>query len=834
MSAFLKRHAVPWNLILLFTLMALGIGGAAWWFYFNQSQQIRQTQQNELTAIAELKVIQIITWRTERFVDARLIMNDRTHAELLHAWRATAPPPAAAQAELSAWLETLVTFAPYRAAYLIDLDARLLLGAPNLTAETPALWQEYLAEMRAHPQPFLSDFHRHATTNAICLDLLVPLFDVDADSPTPTAILILQIDPYAYLYPQIQTWPTPSPTAETLLIHREQNQVVYLNELRHRADTALTLRMPISNTQLPAAQAALGQQGIIEGMDYRGVPVLAATRAVPDSPWFLIAKIDRAEIYAQLDERTSWFGAFIAGVLALAVTSVLIFWRQERVNFYRAQYAGERARRVLTQRYEYLMQNANDMIVLLDAHGAILEANTRALNGYGYTLAEIMRLNIRDLCAPHAVIPPETLAASATGAIFETTHRKKDGTLVPVEVSTRQIILDDQPLIQHIIRDITERKHTEAALRASEEKFRSLYESMLELVALHELITDADGNPIDYRILDCNPAFTRITGIPRAQAIGARASQVYHMPEPPYLATYAQVARTGVPTHFETYFAPMDKHFNISVFAPSPSHFATVALDISERVRAETQLNELNAALEHRVGERTAQLQAANKELEAFSYSVSHDLRAPLRALDGFSRIVLEEYATQLPPDAARYLGIIRANAQQMGRLIDDLLSFSRLSRQALNRQPVAMKKLAQDTLANLLGETDHARLTIALAELPPGEGDPNLLRQVWMNLIDNAIKYTRRRNPAHITIGFEPATDHNPVVYFVQDNGAGFDMQYSDKLFGVFQRLHRAEDYEGTGVGLAIVQRIIHRHGGRVWARAELEQGATFYFTLG
>jgi light-regulated signal transduction histidine kinase (bacteriophytochrome) len=246
----------------------------------------------------------------------------------------------------------------------------------------------------------------------------------------------------------------------------------------------------------------------------------------------------------------------------------------------------------------------------------------------------------------------------------------------------------------------------------------------------------------------------------------------------------------------------------------------------------EVEIRRLNADLEQRVIERTAELEAANQELEAFAYSVSHDLRAPLRAMDGFSRILQEDYAPDLSLEAQRYLGLVRDNAQQMGSLIDHLLAFSRLGRQSLKRQLIAPTALVHQVIAELGAEQAGRAVEITVGDLPACQADPALLKQVFANLLENALKFTQTREVTRIEVGWmEQDGEH---VYFVRDNGVGFDMQYAGKLFGVFQRLHRAEDYEGTGVGLATVQRIVHRHGGRIWAEAEVNTGAAFNFTLG
>jgi PAS domain S-box-containing protein len=336
-----------------------------------------------------------------------------------------------------------------------------------------------------------------------------------------------------------------------------------------------------------------------------------------------------------------------------------------------------------------------------------------------------------------------------------------------------------------------------------------------------------------------NPACEQITGLRAADCVGRNACELTPNSVPEALAAAFRSCQTGkeVVTREHPLDLPAGQRWFNTVLVPlsdgngAVRRIACIARDITDHRRNEEAVRRLNAELEARVAQRTSQLADANKELEAFSYSVSHDLRAPLRSIDGFSKALLEDYADRLDAEGQDYLRRVRAASQRMGDLIDDLLDLSRINRAELRRARLDLGVIARKIADGL--HTGHPERAVEWSIAPSlgADGDRNLLTILLDNLLGNAFKYTGRRPAARIEVGgFD---DNGRMVYFVKDDGAGFDMTYAQKLFQPFQRLHLPDEFDGHGIGLATVQRIVRRHGGRVWAEAAVERGACFYFTL-
>jgi len=690
------NRRVALGLSLLAVLIAVGIGTSGWFVYRRLEAQAGETIRERLTTIADLKVGQIALWIKERRSDADVASEVIEPRQFL-----THPDDKRSREDVLAWMTSVQKSYGWSAVMLFDAGGALRLAVPDSAATLvdPGCLKRVRAAL-ASQEVTLEEPHRAGSDQTIHFGFTVPVgLDLQTGRPA-NGVLLLLLDPRQFLFPLVQSWPTSSPTAETLLVRREGNQVLFLNELRHRANTALLLRRPVHPSfELPAAMAVQGMEGMVAGLDYRAVPVLAALRKVPGTDWFMVAKVDREEIDAPI-VRQAWIVGLIATLLM--VTTLLVFTlllREQKLALSRRELA-ERTRSEETMRKS----------------------------------EERIRAVINATPFPIAVVDPsdENIRFWSESAVRLFRHT------APTTLEWYRMAYPDPEYRRVVI-----------------ERWKPLLDTAR--------LTRAPMNTGEYRVT-CADGSVRICEL------------------------YATFLEQDLIVTFN---------------------------DVTERKRAEEEIKQLNVDLEQRVRDRTLALETANQELESFSYSISHDLRAPLRAISGFSQVLLEDHARQLDPQGQEHLARILAGTERMGHLIDDLLTLSRLGRKPMKIAPVAPRELVDRALAEIQAERAGRDVNISIGDLPACQADGGLLGVVWSNLISNAIKYTSKQARALIEIGGH--VEGEECVYFVKDNGAGFDMRYAGKLFGVFQRLHSSAEFPGNGVGLATVQRILSRHGGRI-----------------
>jgi len=824
---------LPSTPVLVFAVVSLCVALLGWLLHERAKTLIGHQAEAYLTAVADLKAFEIASWHRDRLDDAEVIAaTPYTRSRIREFLEDARQGPTAD--EMRQYLAARLESKRYMDGLLVDAkgEVRLSVGfeEPGLDAEGRADVMAVLESGR----PMVTDLHRSEATGRVHLAIMAPVPGSPAadGSPRRGGVVVFRVDPDVFLYPLIESWPTPSATSETFLCRQEADEVVFLNELRHRKGTALTLRFAVASPVLPAAMVVRGQEGVIRGLDYRGVPVRAVGRRIPDTPWYLVAKTDEAEILRPVH---LWVWLIVACASCVVVGTGLSFllWSARRD-----------ARRLLRQReadeaahvQAQIIDQVPGPLIATDLEGTITSWNRGAEIAFGYTADEAIGRSGALIYPDSPVSQREELVRGPL--LGRGTHevdvvlRRKSGEEFPGHLSMSLVRdPDGKPvgMVGHTF-DLTQRVRVEEELRQERDRFESLFET----APLARLTLDRGG-----RVGMWNAAAEALFGWTAEEAIGQVLLAIPEAERERVLTVLGENLMGGTLSNIELTLQRKDgTPIDVALWSTpvrgsggEVTGITAIVADIRARRLAEEEARRLTDELEKQVAERTAELSAANEELQAFAYSVSHDLRAPLRGIDGWSVALLEDCWAQLGEQGQGYLQRVRQEAARMGELIDNLLLLSRVTRSEMQRTGVDMSALASKVLERLRSSDPDRQVEVAVEPGLVADGDPKLLEIALTNLIGNAWKFTSKHSSARIQFGAIGANGER--AYYVRDDGVGFDMANAQRLFSPFHRMHRVSEYPGTGIGLATVQRVVHRHGGRVWAEAAVGQGATFYFTL-
>ena len=684
------------RLALAFVFLSIAIATAGYFYYSRYADSLRIEIGNQLSAIGQLKTDQLEKWRAERLADGWLLSLNTAFAARLSQYLEDSTA-AGAQQDMLSWLASYAERVEYDQIRLLDARGATRLSVPSSLPPASSAILERLPEALQSSQPTFVDFYRGDVDQAIHLAILVPIRSGQPGGQV-LGFVALRIDPTVYLYAFINRWPTPSATAETLLIRRDGDDALFLNELLFQKNTALTLRIPLTSHDVPAVKAALGETGIVEGKDYRGVRVIADVRAVPDSPWFLVSRMDQSEVYAPLRERL-WQTVVLVGIALLGTgTSLAALWRHREAKLYRDRAELSEALHLSDDRFTKAFQTSPYAITFTRAEdGAFVEVNEAFSSMTGFTREE-------------------AVTGSSVGL---------------------NLWVNEE-----------DRHRVVAALRAG------------QAVA---------GKEYQFR----TKSGEVITGLFSAQMIQASRE----------LCILSSIN------------------------------------DITDLKRAE---HERERAVED--------LKRSNKELEQFAYVASHDLQEPLRMVSSYVQLLAQRYEGQLDDKAQKYIAYAVDGALRMQQLIEDLLLYSRAGARGGSLESVDSGSALAAAIQNLTKTIEESGAVITHDELPLVRANAPQLAQVFQNLLSNAIKF-HGESPPRVHVSAEDKG--HEWVFSVNDQGIGIDPQYKDRVFVIFQRLHTRQEYPGTGIGLAVCQRIIERHGGRVWFESEPGMGSTFYFSV-
>lgn len=810
-------------LFLSLVLINLTIILISLWYYRVERDAFIAQKIDQLNSIADIKIDQVVDWRNERYSDARYLSVSPQIIESFHSLKHNSANPEL-NLRLYNSLNGMFQNGKYESMIALDGSGRLFFSLPSEAFQSIAT---------ANTGSFVPDgswsiqMSDYVISGKVArMQIIVPQVRLQGKDSLCSGWIIMNINLEKTLIPLLKAIPIPSETMEVILLQKEKNKFVSLDPKTKPTKLSAVLK----NSSVSSGESNYPENfdGAAFGTDFKGESVIMVSHPIPGSNCILQVKMDKSEAFT--DIRKLRFNLFsMAGMMILAFTSsISFFWMKQRSEFA----VLETEKKMILERFDMLSKFANDAIIVYTKDLIILQVNDKVSELYGYTRDEILGMSAELLRSPE--FRPDiyqTLDATIKqgGIRFETVHLKKDGTLFPAEVSLRYMELMGNHCFQAVVRDITQRKQFEKALMASEERLRLITNTMPLVV----WTAKPDGT-FDF----VNSRFEFLTGInPFKEGLN---SDFLHPDDRDKVISYWQNAMTEIREHqlrFRLRIKDGTYRWFLCLALPMCSESGDVirwcgsATDVDELENIVQERTAEILSLNSKLQEHSYNLEYANKELEAFTFSVSHDLRAPLRAINGFSEILLEEYGQKLEAEGKEMLEKVLANASRMRQLIEDLLRLSRAGRQELRYTRIDMKALFNSMIEETKQLYPDVAINVVVHDMPEAQADLALLKQVIGNLLSNAVKFSSRQPISKVETG--AIDEKEGIAYFVKDNGTGFNMNFAADLFVVFRRLSNAGDYEGTGVGLALVKRIIDKHGGKVWAESEPGKGATFYFSL-
>ncbi len=846
----------------LYLLLAGGIvlWGTSW--FGEQERRLKERVDLQVSTIAKLKATDLARWRTERLGNGRVLQESRAVRGLVDDFLARTISPDD-EAILGQSLGSIRESYGYVSVEVLDADGVRRLAIPSDAAPVEGDGSRHLSELLRSGEARLVDLHAHEPGGPLRMAVVVPI----VVEGRPRGAVLLGIDVAAHLEAFLSDWPVPSQTAATFLVRKEGDTVLVARAADAAGKQPEIEQAPTAQVEPVFVRAALGEETVGYFPRADGRQVVAAARRVAGSPWSLVAHVDAEEAYGPLRERLWLTVLAMAGLLAAVAAGVWAVWRRQLARVERGRRLAEREGASLR---DVIERSLNEIFVFDPVTLRFLFANRGAARNLGYSEEQLRGMTPMDLVPG---MTPDDLGAmlreadARPGEVhrFETIHRRKDGSLYPIEVNLQRVSAAAGDVYLAVIIDITERRAAERRIRHLNRVYAVLSEVNQAIVRERDVpslaaeacrIAVEVGGFREARLLLAEGERIRCAGrTPAGDAEeAATAAEWAEALALESIRSGRSVTAPARPERVSAVALPLvvdGRAIGAFVLAASLEESLDVeekrlleemALDVSfalETIRgeaarreAEAEVRRLNADLERRVEERTAELASAVRELETFAYSVSHDLKAPLRAIDGYSHLLVEEHGSSLDAKARDYLERVRGGARRMGELIDALLAYSRVERKALQPETISLGESVRPALLHVQEEiaSTGASVKVAVDGLVV-RADREGLAIVFRNLLGNALKFRRGAEAPRIEIGGEAGD--GICRFWVRDDGIGFDPAYRDKMFDIFQRLHRQEEFPGTGIGLALVRKAVERMGGSIRAEGAPGRGATFFVEL-